>query len=159
MGEAEEVALLCLILSLHRCFVARQKAAPTTPVVVCRSSCGFVCGTFLISLLAVLLGAPLASTTLYGSAGISALSFAPLAIVLGADPSSWSRVVLATHLCRGSERQAALPAGFALFGAWAAAAALCLDWGSSWLQWPLPVCLGAAFGHFAGAVFAAAWCE
>lgn len=60
---------------------------------------------------------------------------------------------------RGGEggRFAVLCAKWALFGAWCGACAMPLDWGSAWLQWPLPLCYGTFFGHAVGC-FAASVC-
>ena len=45
-----------------------------------------------------------------------------------------------------------------VFGAWVSAALFVpLDWGSAWLQWPLPIAYGLVVGHCAGSALGFVW--
>jgi len=68
-----------------------------------------------------------------------------------------SRVQDEGAIGRGRGGRKVMRAKWALFGAWWGACAMPLDWGSAWLQWPLPLCYGTFFGHAIGC-FAAAIC-
>lgn len=65
---------------------------------------------------------------------------------------AWWRVAVLLAPRAGPERAAALPAYGALAGSWLGACCLPLDWGSAWLQWPLPAAYGAVLGYAAAAL-------
>ena len=112
---------------------------------------GLVVGTVLIHITLILFGATVIDDALRTASAaliISALSIAPLSAAR-ADRSlgGWLRMVAHGQAQSNGERRSLVGAGGALAGAWTGAILLPLDWGYSWLQWPLPPVYGACLGH------------
>lgn len=116
---------------------------------------GFISGAVILVLCAVLLGAPLwgkSEFTVLWAFQTSALSVAPVAIILGSHFGSWAELVLGCSTKSFVERQVALPAVGALAGGWVGAAFTLLDWQSPWIEFPFPVAAGTCLGFLSGIV-------
>ena len=151
--------------------VAGLSLARAGPRKLRRAVAGLVLGTPAFYVAAVLAGAPFGGGagdnpaavagadalhslgTLAWAALAAAVVAAPTAASLGGDFDAWHRVILRAAPATGPELRAASSAIVGVLGAWVSAALFVpLDWGSAWLQWPLPLAYGLVVGHCTGSV-------
>ena len=169
--DAPALATLASAAVVAGLSLARAGAHKLRPAVA-----GLVLGTPAFYVAAVLAGAPFgggagdnpasvpgADTlhslgTLAWAALAAAVVAAPTAANLGGDFEAWHRVILRVAPATDHELCVASSALVGVFGAWVSAALFVpLDWGSAWLQWPLPIAYGLVVGHCAGSALGFVW--
>ena len=169
--DAPALATLASAAVVAGLSLARAGAHKLRPAVA-----GLVLGTPAFYVAAVLAGAPFgggagdnpasvpgADTlhslgTLAWAALAAAVVAAPTAANLGGDFEAWHRVILRVAPATDHELRVASSALVGVFGAWVSAALFVpLDWGSAWLQWPLPIAYGLVVGHCAGSALGFVW--
>ena len=133
-----------------------------------RALSALIRGALCFHVLAVLMGAPLASRCLHTLAWallMASYTAVPACCRWGSvDPSSpagagWSRCfVHARPLSRCEDMAVALPCYGALIGAWLGGCAGPLDWDTAWQVWPIASGFGTCGGAATGAAAAAAAC-
>ncbi len=107
--------------------------------------------TLSVLALAALFGAPLASARTYRWLALQALLVAAPA---AAHLRAWVDVPLLLCQPEAWPRAAPLlvPAAGALFGSWAGAVVIPLDWGTAWQAWPIGSTYGSVVGFALGSL-------
>mmetsp|Transcript_37423 Transcript_37423/g.98130 ORF Transcript_37423/g.98130 Transcript_37423/m.98130 type:complete len:207 (+) Transcript_37423:76-696(+) len=109
----------------------------------------------------VLLGAPVSTATprtLQLAAQLASATVVPAVVVNRYDASGRRRLLQLLHGSppRAVDRVAGYAGGAGVTGAWLGAAAIPLDWGAWWQEWPLSCSFGLVTGHLIGVTVALA---
>ncbi|KAL1615121.1 Glycosylphosphatidylinositol (GPI) anchor assembly protein [Diplodia seriata] len=108
-----------------------------------------IAGVPLVSVILVLFGAPLTTHlghTVLCAAHIAYLAAVPAIYAFGVDGAKW-RELVALMVPADEVFGAAIGT---LFGAWAGAVPIPLDWDREWQKWPVTIVCGAYAGYAAG---------